>query len=74
MTMNVTYLKANIKLYKYPIIPIISEKIKCCNLCRYVAWPLNQTTPNINHLFIKIVSKIKSLRNFSNAAPTSLQP
>ena len=72
--MNVTYSKANIKLYKYPIIPIISEKIKCCYLCRYVAWPLNQPTPRIKHLFIKIVSKIKSLRNFSNAAPTSLQP
>ena len=35
---------------------------------------LDQTKTSINHLFIKIVSKIKSLRNFSNAAPTSLQP
>ena len=72
--MNVTYSKTNIKLYKYPIISIISEKIKCCYLCRYVAWPLNQTTLRIKHLFIEIVSKIKSLRNFSNTAPTSLQP
>ena len=72
--MNVTYSKTNIKHHKYPIISIISEKIKCCNLCRYAAWPLDQTTPSINHLFIKIVSKLKGLSKFSNAAPTPLQP
>ena len=35
---------------------------------------VNQTTLGIKHLFIEIVSKIKSLRNFPNTEPTSLQP
>ena len=72
--MNVIYSKTNIEHQKYLIISIIFEKKVNAAISPFRRMAVKQTTLGIKHLFIEIVSKIKSLRNFPNTEPTSLQP